>query len=296
VTIEGIAANRIAKWNGSSWSSLGTGVDGYVSALAMSGPDLYAGGSFSTAGGSPANMIAKWNGTNWTALGSGPLVSSTISRPTDFDVTVMDIDISGTDIYVVGGVDDDYGTGVGFVSKWNGTTWTDLPISLNYRLLALAMSGSDVYAGGQFSTAGSVAANNIARWNGSKWEPLGSGTNGYVKAIAALGTDVFVGGNFTTAGCHVSAGFARYSRPAVTVSGRVVTPTGQGLRNAVVSIIDSVGTRYSASTSSLGYYSIPGVPPGVSYTVAVSSRRFRFTPQTIGVQTDLANIDFTGLE
>ena len=42
-----------------------------VSALAVSGSDLYAGGDFTTAGGSAANYIAKWNGSSWSALGSG---------------------------------------------------------------------------------------------------------------------------------------------------------------------------------------------------------------------------------
>ena len=42
-----------------------------VYALAVSGSDLYAGGYFTTAGGSAANDIAKWNGSSWSALGSG---------------------------------------------------------------------------------------------------------------------------------------------------------------------------------------------------------------------------------
>lgn len=66
-----VVANRIAKWNGSSWTALGSGMNGGVRALAVSGNDLYAGGSFTTAGGSAANNIAKWDGSSWSALGSG---------------------------------------------------------------------------------------------------------------------------------------------------------------------------------------------------------------------------------
>jgi hypothetical protein len=44
---------------------------GYVFALAVSGSTLYAGGDFTTAGGSAANSIAQWNGSSWSALGSG---------------------------------------------------------------------------------------------------------------------------------------------------------------------------------------------------------------------------------
>jgi len=42
-----------------------------VSALAVSGGTLYAGGGFTTAGGSTANSIAQWDGSSWSALGSG---------------------------------------------------------------------------------------------------------------------------------------------------------------------------------------------------------------------------------
>ena len=66
-----VVANGVAKWNGSSWTPLGSGMNSNVSALAVSGDELYAAGAFTTAGGVAANYIAKWNGINWAALGSG---------------------------------------------------------------------------------------------------------------------------------------------------------------------------------------------------------------------------------
>ena len=58
-TAGGSAANYIAKWDGSSWSALGSGLDDVVLALAVSGSDLYAGGSFTTAGGKVSLYIAR---------------------------------------------------------------------------------------------------------------------------------------------------------------------------------------------------------------------------------------------
>jgi hypothetical protein len=75
-----VTVNRIAKWNGSSWSALGSGVSGgYPFALQIVGSDLYAAGNFLSASGVSANGIAKWNGSAWSALGSGlsPLLAST---------------------------------------------------------------------------------------------------------------------------------------------------------------------------------------------------------------------------
>jgi hypothetical protein len=49
-TAGGSAATNIAQWNGSSWSALGSGINGGVSALAVSSSTLYAGGEFTIAG------------------------------------------------------------------------------------------------------------------------------------------------------------------------------------------------------------------------------------------------------
>ncbi|HOA06068.1 MAG TPA: hypothetical protein PKH86_09500, partial [Candidatus Fermentibacter daniensis] len=53
----GSPANYIARWDGSSWHSLGSGVDKWVYAIAVSGTDVYVGGDFTQAGGSPVNYI-----------------------------------------------------------------------------------------------------------------------------------------------------------------------------------------------------------------------------------------------
>jgi len=72
----GLPIWRLAKWDGSSWSAVGSQLDGNpfdsgdpdVYALAASGTDLYVGGLFATEGG--ALNIAKWNGSTWSGLGS----------------------------------------------------------------------------------------------------------------------------------------------------------------------------------------------------------------------------------
>jgi hypothetical protein len=62
-----------------------------VDALVMSGEAVYAGGQFTTAGGSPANYIAQWNGNSWSALGSG------------LNGQVNALAVSGNDLFVGGG-------------------------------------------------------------------------------------------------------------------------------------------------------------------------------------------------
>ena len=177
-TAGGVAANRIAKWDGSAWSSLGSGIDGGVQALAFDGAgNLYAGGGFSTAGGVAANCIAKWDGSSWSALGSG-----TIGQ-----VNALALDGTGN-LYAGGWFTTAGGADMNHIAKWNGSAWSALGsgISGAYtpHVSALAFDGAgNLYAGGTFDTAGDVAANSIAKWNGSAWSALGNGPY-YVRSLA----------------------------------------------------------------------------------------------------------------
>ena len=82
----------------------------------------------------------------------------------------------------------------------------------------------------------------------------------------------------------------------VSISGRVLTPSGAGLRNAQVIIIASDGSRRTVMTSSAGYYLFDSVTAGRQYQISVHSRRYRFSPRTIEPAADLAEIDFIGEE
>jgi hypothetical protein len=71
-----VYANRIARWNGSDWSALGSGLDGSnvlpVNAIVvLPNGEVVVGGRFLTAGGVSASNIARWNGSSWSSLGSG---------------------------------------------------------------------------------------------------------------------------------------------------------------------------------------------------------------------------------
>jgi hypothetical protein len=73
-------ANRIAKWDGTNWAALGSGMNTNVFTLAVSGDDLYAAGEFTTAGGKAAACVAR------AYLPELPLLSM---LPSGADVTVF---------------------------------------------------------------------------------------------------------------------------------------------------------------------------------------------------------------
>ena len=114
------------------------------------------------------------------------------------------------------------------------------------------------------------------------------GWNLFVRDDNAVGSGVITGGwGIELIGSAVSG---------ITVSGRVLTPDGRSLRNAVVSLIDSLGVRRIATTSSFGVYSFDNVRAGETYTMTVASKRYRFTPQILQFNASVSNMDFVGLE
>ena len=150
---------RIVKYNGSTWSGLGTGISGggnvttTVYALAKSGGMIFAGGVFSTAGGSPAANIAQWNGSSWSALGSGMNDS----------VRCLAVD-GGGKLFAGGAFTQAGGITARRVAVWDGSTWQELAGGLNDSIVAMAYAdlGNRVYMGGLATIAGGVTTSRYA--------------------------------------------------------------------------------------------------------------------------------------
>ena len=215
-TIAGSAgANRIARWDGAGWSSLGNGLTDSVTALAVhddgDGPALYAAGLFLSAGGVLTNRIARWDGASWSALGAG--VGGSVYALASHD------DGSGPALYVGGGFNSAGGAPRLRIARWNGTSWSGLGTGMNHNVYALAVyddgGGPALYAGGEFTSAGGVPASRIAKWNGSSWSALGSGLNSDVEALAVHddggGPALYAGGDFWTAGGAPAEGIAKWN-------------------------------------------------------------------------------------
>lgn len=284
----GTAAYSIAKWDGTNWSALGSGVSGEVFTLAVSGGDVYVGGGFNTAGGVAANCIAKWNGSTWSALDGGvnnyvaalAVSGSNVYAGGEFTMAggspanyiaqwnggawsavasgmngnVLALATSGSDVYAGGSFSAASGARVNYVAKWTGGAWAALGSQMNFGVRALTLSASDLYAGGGFTIAGGSAANRIAKWDGSAWSALGAGMDKDVYALATLGSDLYAGGSFITAGGSVVNYIAKWDGSSWSALGSGMNTNSSGYSVSALAVMS--GDLYAG-----GYFTMAGGGP-----------------------------------
>jgi trimeric autotransporter adhesin len=128
----GIIANGIAKWDGTIWSAIGSGISippDDLFALKVYHNELYAGGEFSTMDGDSIKSIARYDGSVWNSVGSG--VDST-------NIIV--------DTLIIGPFD---------------TTFIYAP----HRVYTFLEFNNELYVGGSFNMIGGINAHNIAKWS-----------------------------------------------------------------------------------------------------------------------------------
>lgn len=223
--------------DGGAWTSLGSGLNNEVRALALQGQatpslvddTLYAGGFFTDAGGdTDADKIAAWDGTSWSALGSGlddvafalavdesrnlVYAGGRFTRvnggPTNSlrRVAVWDVGISAWIPLQFGAADTDNGVTTGEVE-------------------ALALDDSVLYVGGNLDSS-IAGASHLRRWT---WDP----PSGTVDDTALPGDTVTIHGSGLIGVTSVSFGSARTGddTPAIftrddSTTIRVTVPAG----------------------------------------------------------------------
>jgi|GEM_PF-2481371 len=205
-TYRGSSANALAKVNLTTGLldttfTQSTGMNSYVSTLAINGTSIYAGGDFTTYRGSSAQRLAKLD------LSSGNL-DTTFTGTTGMNSNVAALTISGSYLYV-GGIFRNYrGTAAERLAKFDltsgllDTTFTQ-SVGLNNSVNALAINGTSLYLGGWFSsyrgaTAQRLAKIDISTGNLDTTFTQTTGMNSLVSALVVNGTSLYVGGDFTS--------------------------------------------------------------------------------------------------
>lgn len=192
-SIGGIAASRIAKWNGISWNAIDTTRwygSGATCCMYYNG-DLYMGGGFVNYNGT-INRIAKWDGAQWSQVGSG--ISGSLGG-------VECMEIFNGQLYI-GGLFSMPSAPGNAVASWNGTQWNTVGggmESWNARVYDLQIFNGELVACGVFSVAGGQNIENVAKWDGTNWcgMDFNTGNNG-ILTMAVYNQELYIGGGFIT--------------------------------------------------------------------------------------------------
>jgi trimeric autotransporter adhesin len=221
----GKPASGIARWDGGAWAEVGGGIgdnESKVRALLVyddgSGPALYAGGSFASAGGDPASGIARWDGTQWSPVGLG--VVGEVYALAAFDGG------DGPRLYAGGTFSEAGGNDAAHIAAWDGNAWAPLGDGVDGDVFALGVfddgGGSRIYAGGYFLNAGGAPAAALATWDGAAWSAMDQGVfnedrsqPGEVYAFRVFddgsGPTLYIGGSFHFAGDAPAVDIARWN-------------------------------------------------------------------------------------
>ncbi|MBN2682643.1 MAG: T9SS type A sorting domain-containing protein [Bacteroidales bacterium] len=224
---------RIYEWTGSSWTQLGTDIDGEAGgdnsgcsvSISSDGSRVAIGAVLNDGNGTSAGhvRIYEWSGSNWTQLGAD--IDGEAAG--DLSGTSVSISSDGSRVAIGANGNDGNGAFAGHVRiyEWSGSFWTQLGADIDGEAVgdesgtsvSISSDGSRVAIGalgndGNGAEAGHV---RIYEWTGSNWMQLGADIDGeaaedysgYSVSISSDGSRVAIGainnnGNGTYAG-HV---------------------------------------------------------------------------------------------
>ncbi|MBU0744719.1 MAG: hypothetical protein KKE11_05060, partial [Gammaproteobacteria bacterium] len=242
-TIDGVAANYIAKYNGANWSALGSGTSDYITALYTLDDNLYVGGKFLSAGGlTTARTIAKWDGANWSALAQG-LYNAAGPGGIGFVRAIISL---GKKLYIGGSVHEIINTPapdtyVPCVAQWDTetSTWSPYGNFGSNNSFAFATIGTTLFTGGDFSSANfkNISQRGLSDPNWT-WLIQFDGFGEPVYALTSIGNDLYIGGNFTRTNFFP---YTEGNRMMKWNSGSGWSALGTGLNSGVNALI-SLGT------------------------------------------------------
>lgn len=155
-TVDGVAAQRIARWDGAAWHAVGTGLAGSndVRSLTVHAGKLVAGGSLAAYQG-----VAQWDGVSWTQVGAGLQSGANAAL-------VNAVSSNGTTLFASGNCTLSGGVAITRTAAWNGTVWTSLPGATT------ASDAIGIYGGQPVAMALDGAVSRPQIWDGGAWQPF----------------------------------------------------------------------------------------------------------------------------
>lgn len=174
----GLLSPRLAKWNGQSWSAVGSGIAGRITAMTVFDfdgpgpqlPKLVCAGTF-TVPASGVTHVGVWDGDTWTPLNAGLTSAGLPSALLEWDPDGPGPQPTG--LVMTGHItSNQVSTAAGF---WDGQTWAPIgELGDNFRCAAIY--DEDGPGPALPTIFGGVTYNpGLYKWSGQSWDVVGGG-------------------------------------------------------------------------------------------------------------------------
>lgn len=243
-----IESNRIAKWDGLKWNSLGINiVDREIFCSASKDGKLYIGGNFKkVADAIETKGVAVYDGKKWSALGNA-----------QFDRAITSMTFFGKDLYCGGIFTINGEEPMERFAKWDGAKWSEpvngglngintmattdknlvlggifgvklfdgtklieIPGAPKGEVFGLFVDGTKIYVAGAFETVTvgkkEVKTGGIAMWDGTTWTAYPTVPYTIMRCVAVYNGVLYAGGQFETQVFH---GITKFENGAWTKVG-----------------------------------------------------------------------------
>jgi len=204
--VGGLVAFRVAKWNGTNWSTLGSGLNYSVNDLIEYNGDIYA---------ATQQGIYKWDGISWSlgfpgtfnvlCIYNGQIAAAGYSYVTIGSNTTWNqigfnangeinaLCVFNGELYY-GSTDNSPPPGYSTLAKWDGLTWVDVAgiTAATPSINSLTIFNNKLIAGGRFASLGGLTIANIAEYDGSNWALTGDGMD-VVIALSTINNKLYIG-------------------------------------------------------------------------------------------------------
>jgi trimeric autotransporter adhesin len=263
----GVPAFKVARWNGSTWSAMGGGIEQFgptgepstVFALESTATgEVFAAGNFGTVSGRDGRGLARWNGAAWRPARASGIGSA---------ASAVHRTVAG-EVFLGGQFRDIDGVLHNGIARRVGNGWAPVGAGIaDFGVFGpgvaaiTSLPSGELVVGGSFPGAVGVPSPGLVAWNGSAWAPLGGGLAGLasppqVEALhVAANGDLLVAGVFDAAGGATVESVARWSGSAWSSIGSGLTSSGQ-----LVSI-RAVTTAANGDVYVAGWFPLGGFGP-----------------------------------
>ncbi len=213
---------NIARFDGSVWSQIGSGITGSVWAVAVFQGDLYAAGQFLSASGVAVKNIARWDGAQWHDVGGG--------LDAGFDPEVWALRVGPDDrLYAAGEFTTAGGATAHNIAAWDGASWSPvgpgLPGPLNATVREVEWYQGRLYACSNFDLMPGGGLDKVAVFDNGAWSSAGVFADSTIAttvwALKVYGADLYAAGNIVDANGVSVERFARFDGTQWTYAGGV---------------------------------------------------------------------------